>query len=183
MQTNIKHIIYNLVIALAMTLFFSCKNDFKSVSKIGVAAYDPVGVGDSINLKFTDSGKVKANLLSPKVYDYSNRQHSYSEFTEGVTLYIYENNEKNTILSDYAIVNNTTDLIDLRGNVIIVTATNDSLFTEQLYYDKENKWVFNNEPVQFKSKEYVTNGIGFDSDEAFTKIEVLDVTGQFAVLD
>jgi LPS export ABC transporter protein LptC len=166
-----------------MTLFFSCKNDFKSVSKIGVAAYDPVGIGDSINLKFTDSGKVKANLLSPKVYDYGNRAHSYSEFTEGVTLNIYENNQKSTIFSDYAIVNNTTDLIDLRGNVIIVTATNDSLFTEQLYYDNENNWVFNNEPVQFKSKEYVTNGIGFDSDKAFTKIEVLDVTGQFAVLN
>ena len=183
MQISVKHIINNLVIALAMTLFFSCKNDFKSVSQIGVAAYDPVGIGDSINLKFTDSGKVKANLLSPKVYDYSNREQSYSEFTEGVTLHIYEDNQKNTIFSDYAIVNNKTDLIDLRGNVIIVTATNDSLFTDQLYYDKSNKWVFNNQPVKFKSKDYVTNGVGFDSDEDFNKVEVLDVTGQFAVLD
>ena len=98
-------------------------------------------------------------------------------------MHIYENNQKNTIFSDYAIVNNKTDLIDLRGNVIVVTSTNDSLFTEQLYYDKDNKWVFNNEAVQFKSKDYVTNGVGFDSDEAFTKVEVLDVTGQFAVLD
>ncbi len=183
MHTNVKHIIYNLVIALAMTLFFSCKNDFKTVSKIGVAANDPVGIGDSINLKFTDSGKVKANLLSPKVFDYGNRKYSYSEFTEGVILHIYEKSQHSTIFSDYAIVNNTTNLIDLRGNVIVVTATQDTLFTEQLYYDKSNEWVFNNQPVQFKSKDYVTNGVGFDSDRAFTKVKVLDVTGQFAVLD
>ena len=84
----------NLVIAIAMTLFFSCGNDLDTVSNIDVLADEPAGVADSLDLKYTDSTRLKANLLSPKMYDYSNRNFGFTEFTEGVILHIYDNNKK-----------------------------------------------------------------------------------------
>jgi hypothetical protein len=62
-------------------------------------------------------------------------------------------------------------------------ATKDTLFTEQLYYMKEESWLFSNNPVTLKSIDYVTQGVGFDSSENFAKAEVLEVTGQFAVVE
>jgi len=145
------HIIKNSVIAFAMTLFFTCKNNLKDVNKIGISANEPVGVSDSINVKYTDSGRLSANLISPKMYDFSNRDFSYSEFP--------------------------------RGNVIAATPTKDTLYAEQLYYDQTKEWLFTNLPATYRSQDYVTSGIGFDSDKDFNKAEVLGVTGQFAVTD
>ena len=55
------------------------------------------------------------------------------------------------ILADYAIVYNKTDLIDLQGNVILITPQNDSLFADQLYYDQKQEWLFTNQQVRLKS--------------------------------
>lgn len=176
------NIFRNIVIASAMAMFFSCKNNFKEVNKIGISENEPIGVAEHINLKYTDSGKVVANLISPKMYDYSNRSFSYNEFTDGVTLHLIDDkNKRNTIISDYAIVYDKTNLIDLRGNVIVSTPTKDTLFAEQLFYDQKNEWLFTNLPVKFKSTDYTTHGNGFDSDKEFKKAQVLEINGIFSV--
>ena len=183
MRKNNLHIIKNGVIALAVTLFFSCKNNFKEVQKIGISANEPQGVSEFINAKRTDSGRVTANLISPKMLDFSNRAFPYSEFPEGVTLYIYDDlNRKSTIISDYAI-RYDSDLIDLQGNVIVATYEKDTLYAEQLYFDQNKEWIFTNLPVTYKSADYITHGTGFDSDTDFTKAEVLEIRGQFAVVE
>lgn len=182
MQKYKSHIIKNSVIAFAMTLFFTCKSNLEDVKQLSMSANDPVGVSDSINVKRTDSGRLSANLISPKMYDYSNRVFSYSEFPDGIVLYLYDKKEaQTTIIADYAIIYNNTDVIDLKGNVIAATPTKDTLFAEQLYYDQSKEWLFTNLPATYRSKGYVTSGNGFDSDKDFKKAEILGVTGQFAV--
>ena len=54
------------------------------VQKIGISENEPIGVDYNINLKYTDSGRVSANLISTKMLDYSNRDFSFYEFTDGV---------------------------------------------------------------------------------------------------
>lgn len=184
MKLTLLHTIKYGVIAFAVTLFFSCKNNFKEVKKIGVSDNEPLGVAENINARRTDSGRVVANLVSKKMLDFGNRKFGYSEFPDGVTLYVYDaNNQKSTIVSDYAIRYEGTDLIDLQGNVIVATAQNDTLFAEQLYFDQSKEWVFTNLPVTYKSADYITHGSGFDSDKDFTKAEVLEISGQFAVVE
>jgi len=185
MKIKKAHTIKNGVIALfAVTLFFSCKNNFQEVQKIGVSANAPQGIAENINVKHTDSGRVIANLLSPKMFDFGNRAFGYSEFPEGIVLHMFDElNQKNTIIADYAISYKATDLIDLQGNVIVATQDGDTLFAKQLFYDQKKEWLFTNEPVTYKSADYVTHGNGFDSDTKFTKAEVLEMSGQFAVVD
>lgn len=181
----ILHIIHNIkyiVTALVVTMFFSCKNNFNEVKQIGVSQNAPVGVAETINLKRTDSGRVVANLLSPKMLDYSNRDFGFNEFPDGLHLILFDDkNQKSDIFADYGIVYEKNNLIDLQGNVIIATHAKDTLFAKQLYYDQKNAWVFTNQPVTFKSSEYLTNGNGFDSNSKFTNAQVLEVTGIISV--
>jgi len=182
MNINTTHIIKNGVIALAMTLFFSCTNNFQDVSNIGVSDNEPQAIGVDINAKRTDSGGVVAHLISPKLLDYENRVFGYSEFPEGVILHIFDDqNQRTKIVSDYAIIYSETDVIDMQGNVVVSTFTGDSLFAEQLYFNQKKQWMFTNLPVKYKSKDYLTKGKGFDSDRDFTKAEVLEISGLFAV--
>ena len=177
-QQNIK----NIVAVITATMFFSCNSNYNQVQKLGISDNEPIGVAEHINLKHTDSGRVTANLISDKMLDFSNRDFPYSEFPEGIILYLYnENDEKSTIISDYAISYENTKLIDLQGNVKVITTTNDTLFSEQLYYDQRKEWVYTNSPVTFKKDADIIHGNGFDSNAKFTNAEVLEVRGYITV--
>lgn len=184
MKKNHFHIIKNLVTAIVVTLFFSCTNDFDKIQKVGVLQNQPIGEAEHIDLKYTelknDTVKLLANLLSPKMLDYSNRNFAFSEFPKGVELKVYdENNNQTTITSNYAIVYSETDIIDLRGNVKIATHGKDTLFTSQLYYNQKLEWAFTNEPWLFKRSVGPLHGIGFDSDKEFKNFQMLEMGGDF----
>lgn len=166
-----------IVTAFVVTMFFSCKDNFKEVQQIGVLQNEPVGIAENINLKYTDSGKVKANLLSPKMKDYSNREFAFTEFPDGIKLLLFDKGKKSTILSDYAISYAENDLIDLQKNVIIITQQNDSIFADQLYYDQKNEQIFTNEAFRFKSPTKIMSGIGFNSDKDFKDFQAMEITG------
>ena len=178
------HNIKNLVTAIVVTLFFSCNNDFNEVQKVGVLQNQPIGEAENIDLKYTelkDSTVVLvANLLSPKMLDYSNRDFAFSEFPNGIELKVYDdNNNQTTITSRYAIFYTETDIIDLRDDVVIATHDKDTLFTSQLYYNQKLEWVFTNAPFYFKRTTGFTKGNGFDSDKTFKNIEMLEMGGDF----
>lgn len=171
------HIYKSIVTAIVVTMFFSCKDNFKEVQQIGVLQNEPIGVAENINLKYTDSGKVKANLLSPKMKDYSNRDFAFTEFPNGIKLLLYDKGKKSTILADYAISYSETDLIDLQKNVIIITAQNDSLFAEQMYYDQKREWIFTNSPIKFVSPTKIMSANSYDSDKDVGEYGLQEVTG------
>ncbi|HPF96913.1 MAG: LPS export ABC transporter periplasmic protein LptC [Mangrovimonas sp.] len=170
------------VAVIAATVLFSCQNNLSEVQKIGLSENEPIGVAENFNLKYTDSGRMTANLISPKMLDFSNREFNFIEFPEGAHLDIYdEENKKSTVVADYAIVYNKTGIIDMQGNVVLNTAEQDTLFAEQLFYDQEKEWLFTNKPVTFKTKQDLINGKGFDSNSKFTNAEVLEIDGSFTL--
>ncbi|MDO5970826.1 LPS export ABC transporter periplasmic protein LptC [Flavivirga aquimarina] len=184
---NKKHTynILNIVtVIFIVTLFFSCNDSFNQVQKIGISENEPIGIAEKFNLKYTDSGRLEADLVGAKMFDYTNRDFPFKEFTDGIVLYVFdEENRKSTIISDYAIVYDNTNLIDLQGHVVITTHDGNVLKTEQLYYDQKKAWVFTNVPVTFTTKQDIINGNGFDSNREFTNAEVLEVTGIISLDD
>jgi LPS export ABC transporter protein LptC len=174
-----------MVIAIVMTIFFSCQDNFKDIQKIGMPQTQPISEAENINLKYTIKSAdtstiaiVKANLISPKMLDFSNREFGYQEFPEGIHLIIYDDEGKQSdIFSDYATIYTETDLLDLRKNVIIVTNAKDTLFADQLYYDQEKEWLFTNESVKFKTKNQIIEGNSYSSDSKFKTGGVTEVTG------
>lgn len=159
-------------------IVFSCNNNLTSIQKLNFSANKPIGEAQQINLKYTDSGRLSANLISPKMLDFSNRNFAYNEFPDGITLHLFDKqNHKSTVVADYAISYEDTGLIDLQGNVIIATHQKDSLFAEQLYYSQNQAWLFTNLPVTFKQGRDVIHGNGFDSDSDFKQAQVLEING------
>ena len=175
---NKKVYIKSIATVVTVAMLFSCKSNFNEVQKIGISEDQPIGVAEDINLKYTDSGRVTANLISPKMLDFTNRAFGYNEFPEGVILYMYDDlNQKNTVIADYAISYKETSLIDLQGNVIVTSHKKDTLFAEQLYYDQGKEWLFTNKPVTFRQGRDLINGNGFDSDSEFKQAQVLEIDG------
>ncbi|MFP2997434.1 LPS export ABC transporter periplasmic protein LptC [Spongiivirga sp. MCCC 1A20706] len=176
MRFRITNNILNSVIVFTMTLFFSCKNDFKEVEALSKSSKFPSGEGKNIRLTYTDSGKVVVILRSPLSLDYSNQSFRYREFPEGIHLEFYdENKNKSEVTSDYAILYDATSLIDLQGNVEIKTHDGGLLKTSQLYWDQNNQWMFTKKKFTFINDDAPLNGIGIEADRNFKKIHIGDV--------
>ena len=72
MKLFIKNNILNMVTIFIVTMFFSCESDIKKVQQLSETSFIPTGEADTLNLKYTDSGKIKSILKRPKMLDYSN---------------------------------------------------------------------------------------------------------------
>ena len=172
----------NIAPLILVAMFFSCNNTLKEVQDLNTATLVPMSIAENINTKYTDSGRLTSILVSPKMLNFTNREFPYYKFPNGIDLTLFDDEKnKNTVIADLAIVYSETDIIDLQGNVVLTTSTNDTLFTEQLFYYQKKEWLFTNYPVKFRTKDYVTNGNGFDSNKNVTNAQVLEVTGRIFI--
>ena len=151
-------------------MLFACEGNLNDVNKYNQEVNEPQGIATDINLFYTDSGAVKANLKSPKMLDYSQETFGYRVFPEGVEVDFFNSDStKNTIVADSAIVYDNTDLIDMRRNVKITTSDSLILTTSQLYWDTDKEWIFTDRNYTIQQSNGSKNdGLGFDANQDFT---------------
>ncbi|WP_291102323.1 MULTISPECIES: LPS export ABC transporter periplasmic protein LptC [unclassified Flavobacterium] len=179
-----KYRILPFVTVIAVTLFFGCESNFKEVQKINFSEFVPNGDADKINLKYTDSGRIKAILVSPKMLEFSNVDFPFTEFPKGIDVTLYDNKAKKTFIkSDYAVSYRVTNIIDLKGNVKITAQDGQTLETEQLYFDQKNDWFFTEKNFKFTDPKGVSNGQGIDFSKDFKIINSQKIMGEVATAE
>lgn len=165
------------VVVLAMIL--GCESNFKEVQKINFSEFVPSGEADQINLKYTDSGRITAILISPKMIDYASVDFPFTEFPKGIDVTLYDKNAKKTFIkSDYATSYKLTNIIDLQGNVKITSQDGQILETDQLYFDQKNEWFFTEKSFKFTDPKGVSNGQGIDFSKDFKVINSQKIAGE-----
>ncbi len=166
-------------ITLVLIIMSSCESNFKEVQKSNFAEFTPSGEADSINFKYTDSGRIKSILVSSKMLDYATVAFPFTEFPKGIKVTIYDENKKKTfVTSKYAISFKNTDLIDLQGNVKITNETGQIFETEQLYFDQKNEWFYTEKRFKFTDPKGFTYGEGVDFSKDFKIINSQRITGE-----
>ncbi|NDP26198.1 MAG: LPS export ABC transporter periplasmic protein LptC [Flavobacterium sp.] len=174
-----KYPILTLVTVLAVTLFFGCESNLKEVQKSNFTDFVPSGEAEKINLKYTDSGRIKVILVSPKMLEYGNVNFPFTEFPKGIDVTLYDKNGKRTFVkSDYATSYKLTNLIDLKGNVTITTQDGQNLETDQLYFDQKNEWFYTEKKFKFTDPKGVSNGQGIDFSKDFKFINSQKIAGE-----
>ncbi|SEP75713.1 LPS export ABC transporter periplasmic protein LptC [Flavobacterium urocaniciphilum] len=161
-------------------LLLSCESNLKDVQQIYKTTFVPTGEADSVNLKYTDSGKVKSILQSLKMVDYSTAKNPFVEFPKGVLVTLIDNkNNRTTVVADKAISYKKTEVIDLIGNVKITTHEGKRLETNQLYFDQKNEWFFTEEPFVFKDSDgSFLQGVGIDFSKDFKIFNMQNNNGE-----
>ncbi len=175
-----QHLIYTVksiaVVFTTAMLFFSCKDTYERVGEEAKTNIYPQGVAQNFTLTYTEarnemksddlsSTKVIAVLTSPISEDFDNLRFRHRTFPKGMELHFFDDdNNKSIIKADYGIIYTTTNLIDLQGNVVIDTHDGKRMETAQLYWDRENEWIFTQEKFKFTNPEdgTVMDGEGMD---------------------
>ena len=175
-------ILKNGVSAFAVILFFSCDDGSSTLKQINQFNENPVGIAYDIHMTYTDSAEVKAILTAPLNLDYTHLSFKYSEFPEGLKIIFYNNNnEENTVVADYGILYNQTKIVDLQGNVVLLSDDGSRLETSQMYWDSEKEWLFTEQPFTFKNINYDMAAIRLDTNKEFSKFQTGKLTGTMLV--
>lgn len=170
-------------IILVFTLILclqSCESNLKDVQRIYKTSFVPTGEADSINLKYTDSGRVKSTLQSLKMVDYSTAKNPFVEFPKAILVTLIDDNgNKTTVVADKAVSYKKTEVIDLIGNVKITTFDGKILETNQLYFDQKNEWFFTEEFFKFKDADgSFLQGVGIDFSKDFKIFNMQNNVGE-----
>ncbi len=174
-----KNKVFQVVTIVAVLFFMSCESKFKEVQKNNFLDFVPSSNADIINLKYTDSGRITAVLLSDKMLDYAAVDFPFTEFPKGIHVTLYDKNAKKTVVTaNYAVSYKQTGIIDLQGKVKIVSQDGQILETQQLYYDQKNAWFFTERKFKFTSPKGVSNGQGIDFSKDFKVINSQRITGE-----
>jgi len=160
--------------AMVLPVLFSCESNFRDVQRINSVAFSPVGESEDVDLKYTDSGKVKAVMVSKLMLDYTQLEYGFNEFPKGVKITLYDTSGNKTYIeANYGIRYEGTDVMDLRGNVRISTDDGKLLTTEQLYYDQKNEWFYTEQYFKYRdSQGNNLEGPGLDCSKDFKVFNV-----------
>lgn len=174
-----KNISFLLLLSLLAMVVLGCESNFKEVQKNDYSEFVPSGDADNVNLKYTDSGKIKSILISPKMFDYANADFPFTEFPKGVDVTIYDNSGKKTFIkSNYAISYKQTNIIDLQGKVKITSEAGQMLETEQLYFDQKNEWFYTEKKFKLTDAKGGSTGQGIDFSKDFKVVNSQRIEGE-----
>ncbi|PJJ10560.1 LPS export ABC transporter protein LptC [Flavobacterium sp. 1] len=174
-----KYIPFLSLLIIIASMVLGCESNFKEVHNNDYSEFVPSGDADQVNLKYTDSGRIKSILVSPKMFDYSNVDFAFTEFPKGVDVTIYDDKGKKTFIrSNYAVSYKLTNIIDLQGKVKITSEAGQILETEQLFFDQKNQWFYTEKKFKLTDAANSSTGQGIDFSKDFKTINSQRIQGE-----
>lgn len=186
MKVLILDITKSIAVLMSMAMLFSCNTDMRNLQQLSIQRKFPQGEAFDFKLVYTDSTKVVAVVTSKLNKDFTNQRMPYSEFPEGVKVEFYDQaRHKNIVEANYGIIYPSSDMVELRDNVVLTTYDGKKLKTSQLFWDQKEDWIFTDREFSFtdETKGTVTNGIGMDFDKKFSTVKAHKTTGILAIED
>ncbi len=177
-----KYINQILIIAIAL-VFTACKNDMQVVNSLTEEENTPGIVAKNSEVIYTENGIVKLKVMAPTTKRFQFAEEPHTEFPDGITVFTYDdkNEEESNLTAKFAIYYEKKELWMVRNNVVAKNRKGEILNTEELFWDEKKKTIYSNVMVKITTKDGVTYGQGFESDERFEEWIIKRPTGEYNI--
>ncbi|WP_439132869.1 LPS export ABC transporter periplasmic protein LptC [Polaribacter sp.] len=169
-------------VCLITVVLFSCTNNTQKARDFLADKNLPIGKSIDAYHVYKDSGRITSKLITPLLLDFTNRkEHPYNEFPSGIKIVNFENKgaDSITITGDYALSYEKTSISEIKGNVVVVNHTDQSILeTDQLFWDQKTNYFISEKPFKLIKQNDTIYGIGFESKEDLTKHLAKKTTGK-----
>ena len=185
MKRILPHTIY--LAAIMILLISGCENDIEKINRLTEGTDYPNITGSNIEVIFSDSAKVKVQVLAPEFKQFNKIEKPYLEFPGGFEVYFYDDSLiiESTIRADYAIYYNEDKLWRANGNVVAKKLSNgDQLNTEELFWDEEKELIYSNTFTRIQNQDGTFYGKnGFESHQNLNNWQLKGSSGTVNVRD
>jgi len=144
---------------------------------------DPLMTATTIDVLFSDSGKIQAHLTSPLLKKYTGED-PCTEFPKGFHLIVFDSvlRPSTTITGNYGKNRDAARIMEARGNVVVRNLLkNKQLETERLIWDENKHLLYSDGKVKITEPAKILFGNGIQANESFTWYKIINPTGQMMV--
>lgn len=157
------------MVAFFAMIFVSCENPITVVKELSQEdTLAAITAKDIVYLR-SDSGDIQMKLTAKRMNQFDG-DNPVIEFPEGFIAYFFDslNVISSTIKADYGINYEKIKLMLAQNNVEVVNfETQETLVTETLYWDQNNKTIFTRAAVTITSPDRIIQGDSLTASEGF----------------
>ena len=172
---------------LILALLCGCENDIERINLLTDETETPNLKGANIEVIYSDSAKVKVQILAPAYIQFVDVERPYMEFPEGLEVYFYDKSGKieSEIKADYSVYYMDEQLWHATGNVVAHRRDNgDALNTEELFWDESKELIYSDSYTRIQNEDGVFYGKrGFDSNQNLSNWQLKGTSGTVNVQD
>lgn len=164
------------VIVLAAWFLTACEG---KQNKVGALYTGPLEVVNDVEVKYSEQGKLKVVMKTPRRLAYQNEAQVFPD-TININFYDTTGTIVTRLRSDSGHYDKAADVYIVKGNVRVVKSeTEELLKTTELNWSPRTRKVFTEKPLSVINKRTseITNAIGMDAEQDFTRIKFRKATG------
>lgn len=145
----------------------------------------PVMVTRDVSTYISDSGVVRYKIVADEWEVYDRLEPSMWRFEQGVYLEKFDTDlsVEATIVADTAYYYDKKELWELRGNVHIENEQAEEFDTDLLFWNQRAQKVYSDHYIRITQAQRVITGVGFESNQQFTKYTIRKTQGVFPIED
>jgi LPS export ABC transporter protein LptC len=175
------------LLLVALWLTSACENDIERINLLTSDREVPTISGTNVKVIYSDSGKVRIQILAPTYKQYPKPEKPYMEFPDGMEVFFYNDSLiiESEIRSDYAIYYTEEKLWHATGNVVAHKLSNgDALNTEELYWDEDKQLIYSDVYTKIQNKDGTFYGKrGFEAFQDLSNWQLKGTSGTVNVQD
>lgn len=174
-------IIIAMIVTPFLFTFCSPKIEVEVGSQINVQM--PELIVDSITTIISDSGIIRYRIHALEWTVYDKVDTPYWDFPKGLRFERFDTqyNIDAEIESDRAVYYTQPEIWRLNDNVEAVNLDGERFITQELYWDQKNERIYSDSAITIIQKGQKINGIGFESNQTFTRYSIKKPTGTFPI--
>jgi LPS export ABC transporter protein LptC len=182
LKFNFLHKIYTPLILVGVFFLVSCENNVEKVKLLTENIDLPLEESENVKIIYSDSGYSKMVIEAPKLERF-NTEKPYTEFKDGihVTFFNKLGEKESELFADYAIDYEKENLMEAKGNVVVINVNGDKLNTEHLIWLESEKRIKSDEFVKIQTQEEIIYGDGLDANEDFTQYRIKNIKGVITI--
>lgn len=166
--------------------FFACcsgGNKPQLTQSISQRKLTPQLYADSITTIVSDSGIIRYRVTAPQWHVYDKADTPYWDFPLGLRFERFDTkyNIDAEIECDKGIYYSDLELWKLNGNVKAINLNGEKFLTEELFWNQKEETVYSDSAIAIIQKGQTIYGIGFHSNQTFTKYSIRRPTGAFPI--
>jgi LPS export ABC transporter protein LptC len=160
-------------------LFFGCEEKLKpSILTTIDSRTLPQQESWNSTIVVSDSGRINAIIVAGYIRVFETSQQT--QLSQGVRVRFFNHDGKQTsiLTSEEGTVDESTNNLEARKHVVVVSSDSSRMTTEQLFWDNLRQLIYTPEYVQIRTVKEKLQGHGFESDQSLKNYRIFRVTGQ-----
>ncbi len=170
-----------------VVLLGGCENDIERINMLTDENESATIQGTNIKVIYSDSAKVKIQVLAPVYKQYLTAERPFMEFEKGLEVFFYNDSAKieSEIKADYTIYYIEEQLWHATGNVVAQNFENgDALYTDELFWDEKEELIYSDSYTRVINEDNTLYGKkGFRSHQNLSNWQLIGSSGTINVQD